>query len=56
MRKHGGTPSRRDEYVTLAAKCPPGDAWGCFVGSHQSGLEGCESPRLLKPGASSCLP
>ena len=26
MRKHGGTPSRRDKHVTLAAISPPGAA------------------------------
>ena len=28
MRKHWGTPSWRDKYVTLAAISPPGDALG----------------------------
>ena len=54
MRKHGGTPSRRDKYVTLAAISPPGVARGRFVGGHQSGLAGCKSPPLFKRGASSC--
>ena len=54
MRKHGGTPSRRDEYATLAATRPPGVARGCFVGGQQSGLAGCKSPPLFKRGASSC--
>ena len=49
MRKHGGTPSRHDKYVTLAAISPPGVARG-----HQSGLAGCKSPPLFKRGASSC--
>ena len=53
MRKHGGRPSRRDKYVTLAANSPPGDALGRFVGGHQSGLAGCKSPPLFKRGASS---
>ena len=35
VRKHGGTPSRRDKNVTLAATSPPGDARGRFVGGHQ---------------------
>ena len=38
MRKHGGTPSRRDKHVTLAAISPPGVARGRFVGGQQSGL------------------
>ena len=54
MRKHGGTPSWRDKYVTLAAISPPGVARRRFVVGHQSGLAGCKSPPLLKPGASSC--
>ena len=54
MRKHGGTPSRRDKYVTLAAISPPVFAGGRFVGGHQSGLAGCTSPPLFKRGASSC--
>ena len=54
MRKHGGTPSRRDKYLTLAAISPPGVAGGRFVGGHQSGLAGCKSPPLSKRGASSC--
>ena len=54
MRKHGGTPSRRDKHVTLAAISPPGVARGRFVGGHQSGVAGCKSPPLFKRGASSC--
>ena len=54
MRKHRGTPSRHDKYVTLAAISPPGVARGCFVGGHQSGLAGCKSPPLFTRGASSC--
>ena len=54
MRKHEGTPSRRDKHVTLAAISPPGVARGRFVGSQQSGLAGCKPPPLLKRGASSC--
>ena len=54
MRKHGGTPSRRDNHVTLAAISSPGVARGPFVGGHQSGLAGCKSPPLFKRGASSC--
>ena len=38
MRKHGGTPSRRDKHVTPAAISPPGVARGRFVGGQQSGL------------------
>ena len=45
MRKHGGTPSRRDKHVTLAAISPPCVARGRFVGGHQSGLAGCKSPK-----------
>ena len=44
MRKHGGTRSRRDKHVTLAAISPPGVARGCFVGGQQSGLAGCKPP------------
>ena len=40
MRKHGGTPSRRDKHVSLAAISPPGVAQGRFAGGHQSGLPG----------------
>ena len=54
MRKHGGTPSRRDGHVTLVANSPPGAARGRFVGGHQSGLAGCKSLPLFKRGASSC--
>ena len=54
MRKHGGTASWRDKYVTLAAISPPGVARGRFVVGHQSGLAGCKSPPLFKRGASSC--
>ena len=54
MRKHGGTPSRRDKHVTLAAISPPGVARGRFVGGQQSGLAGCKPPPLFPRGASSC--
>ena len=54
MRKHGGTPSRRDKQVTLAAISPPGVARGRFVGGQQSGLAGCKPPPLFTRGASSC--
>ena len=54
MRKHGGTPSRRDKHVTLAAISPPGVARGCFVGGQQSRLAGCKPPPLFTRGASSC--
>ena len=54
MRKHRGTPSRRDKHVTLAANSPPGVARGRFVGGHQSGLAGCKPPPLFMRGASSC--
>ena len=54
MRKHGGTGSWRDKYVTLAVISPPGVARGRFVGGHQSGVAGCKSPPLFKRGASSC--
>ena len=48
MRKHGGTPSRRDKYLTLAAISPAGVARGRFFGGHQSGVVGCKTPCLLK--------
>ena len=54
MRKHGGTPSRRDKYVTLAAISPPGVARGRFVGGQQSGLAGSKPPPLFTREASSC--
>ena len=54
MQNHGGTPSRRDKQVTLAAISPPGVAEGRCVGGHQSGLAGCRPPPLFKRGASSC--
>ena len=54
MRKHGGTPYRRDKHVTLAAISPPGVARGRFVGGQQSGLAGCKPPPLFTRGASSC--
>ena len=54
MRKHGGTPSRQDKRVTLAAISPPGIARGRFVGGHQSGLAGCQPPPLFMRGASPC--
>ena len=54
MRKHGGTPSRRDKHITLEAISPPGVAQGRFVGGNQSGLAGCKPPPLFMRGASSC--
>ena len=54
MRKHGGTPSRQDKHVTLAAISPPGVARGRFVGGQQSGLAGCKPPPLFTRGAASC--
>ena len=54
MRKHGGTPSRRDKHVTLAVISPPGVARGRFVGGQQSGLAGSKPPPLFTRGASSC--
>ena len=54
MRKHGGAPSRRDKYVTLAAISAPVVARGRFVGAHQSGVAVCKSPPLFKRVASSC--
>ena len=54
MRKHGGTPSWRDKYVTLAAISPPGVARGRFDRGQQSGLAGCKPPPLFTRGASSC--
>ena len=53
MRRHRGTPSRRDTYVTLPVISPPGDARGRFVRGHWSGLAGCKSPPLFKRRASS---
>ena len=55
MRKHGGRTSQRDKYVMLAAIGPPVVSRGRFVGGHQSGLAGCNSPLLIKLGASPCL-
>ena len=54
MRKHGDTPSRRGEYVTLAATLPSGVARGRLVGGHRSGLAGRKAPPLFICGASSC--
>ena len=54
MRRHGGTPSRRDTFVTLAAISSPGVAGGRFVGGHQSGLAGCKPPLLFMRRAFSC--
>ena len=54
MRKHGGTPSRRDKQVTLAAISPPGVTRGRFVGGQQSGLAGSKPPPLFTREASSC--
>ena len=54
MRKHGGTPSRRDKHVTLAAISPPGVARGRSVGGQQSGLAACKPPPPFTRGASSC--
>ena len=54
MRKHRGTPYRRDKDVTLAVISPPGVGRGRFVRGQQSGLAGCKSPPLFKCGASSC--
>ena len=53
MRKHGGTPSRRDKHVTLAVISSPGVARGRFVGGQQSGLAGCKPPALFTRRASS---
>ena len=54
MRKHGGTPSRRDKHVTPAAISPPGVARGRFVGGQQTGLAGSKPPPLFTRGTSSC--
>ena len=54
MRKQGGTASRRDKHVTLAAISPPGVARGRFVGGQHSGLAGSKPPPLFTRGASSC--
>ena len=54
MRKHGGTPSRHDKYVTLVAISSSSVARSRFVGGHQSGIVGGELPHLFKRGASSC--
>ena len=55
MRKHGGTPSRRDKCVTPAAISPPGAAQGRFLEGHRRGLAGCKPHPLFKRRASSCL-
>ena len=34
MRKHGGTPSRRDEHVTPAAISPPGVSRAALLGAN----------------------
>ena len=54
MRKHGGTPSQHDKYVTLAVISPPGVARGYLVGGHQSDLAGCKPLPLFTRAASSC--
>ena len=54
MRKHRGTPSRRDKHFTLAAISPPGVAQGRSFGGQQSGLAGCKPPPLFMRRASSC--
>ena len=54
MRKHGGTPSRRDKQVTPAAISPRGVARGRLVGGQQSGPAGCKPPPLYMRGASFC--
>ena len=54
MRMHGGTPSWRDVFVTLAAMRLPGAPWGRSVGGHQLGLAGCKPPPLFMRRASSC--
>ena len=53
VRKQGGTPLQRDQYVTLAAISPSGVAGGRVVWGDQSGLAGCKPPPLFKHGASS---
>ena len=50
MRKHGGTPSRRDKHITPAAISPPGVARGRFFGGQQSVLAGCKPPPLFTRG------
>ena len=55
MCKQGGTPSRRDKYVTLAVISPPGVARGRFIGGHQSSVAGSKSPPIFKRGTSFCL-
>ena len=54
MRKHGGTPSRRDKHVTPAAVSPSAVALGRFAGGQQSGLAGCKPPPLFTRGGSFC--
>ena len=54
MRKHGGTPFRRDTFVTMAAIGPSGVARGRFVQGRQSGRAGGKPPSLFMCGASSC--
>ena len=53
-RKHGGTSSRRNTFLKLAAISPQGVARGRFVGNHMSGLAGCKPPPLFMRGAFSC--
>ena len=55
MRKHGGTPCRRDTFVTLAAISPPSVARGRFVRGHKSGPAESKPPPLFKRRASSCF-
>ena len=47
MRKHGGKPSRRGKFLTLAATSPHGVARGRFVEGHQIGLAGSSSAGLF---------
>ena len=54
MRKHGGTPSRCDTFVTLAAISSPGVPQGRCFGGHQSGLAGCKPPSLFMAEAFPC--
>ena len=52
--KQGGTSSRRDTSVTLAAISPPCIAPGRFVGGQVSGLGGFKPPHLVMRETSSC--
>ena len=54
MGKRGGTPSRRDTFVTVAAISLPGVVRGRSAGGHQSGTAGFKPPPLFMRKTSSC--